>query len=140
MCFYAIVYKTLKVIQSMVWGNFNTDKYKSLKYFVETIIFYLLWMMPTTKYWWLPWNLLEWSYMDKNSMFFEKKIPWRKLTINGMWDDILNPKHERERESWLILSWLNSCHNRLCHLYGRVMLGSITDNIHPWFIRVLIIK
>ena len=38
---------------------------------------------------------------------------------------------EREKESWLILSGLNSCHNWLCHTYCGVMLCKVTDNIHP---------
>lgn len=80
MCSCAIVYTTLEVIHSMVWGNFNTDKYKSLDYFVETIASLLLWMMPATKYWWLPWKPLERSYMDKDSMFLKSWIYFFKYT------------------------------------------------------------
>lgn len=97
---YAIVYKTLEVIKARVWGNFDLDNKNSLKYYVETIASHLLWMMPTTKYWQLPWKPLEWNYLDKNSMFLEY-FSWRKHAANGLWDDKLNPRFEIERnEEW----------------------------------------
>lgn len=50
LCSYAIAYKTLEVIKSMVWGNFDLENKNSLKCYVETIASHLLWMMPMTKY------------------------------------------------------------------------------------------